>query len=312
VIEWEDVIMRIVLAAVCSVLALCQGAGATTIVVDVNGGPGSDYVTIGEGLLAASDHDTVLVMPGTYLGAQNRDMDPLGREVVIKASGPVDGTIIDCGGVGRAFDIHSGEGHSLVIEGFTIMGGFADGPGGGISVQSSSPTIEHCVFQECESNDSGGAIYLESSSARIRWVWFEANAATYGGALTAESSGATIADCAFLGNAAESGGAVYSADDDASTFDESAYFHNEASDWGGAFCATWGASPAVTNSVFFENGATGLGGGAISCHEYGTNATITGNTIVRNGGVGADGASFFDADALPRGQQLVGPPLGNL
>jgi hypothetical protein len=116
-----------------------------------------DYLTIQEGIDATQDGDEVVVCDGTYTGAGNRDLDFHGKAITVRsANGPED-CIIDCEGSEpdphRGFKFHRGETIASVVDGFTIQNGYAPYEsacgtvGGGIlCMDSSNPTISHCVI----------------------------------------------------------------------------------------------------------------------------------------------------------------------
>ena len=92
----------------------------------------SEYPTIQLGVDAAIAGDTVLVAPGIYAGPGNHDIDLHGKAIVLRSSGGMAVTTIDCGGssgtVRRGFYLHSGESVTTVIEGFTVRNALAPGP----------------------------------------------------------------------------------------------------------------------------------------------------------------------------------------
>lgn len=58
----------------------------------------SDAATIQEGINEAVDGDTVLVADGIYTGDGNRDIDFLGKAIVVMSENGPDSCIIDCQG----------------------------------------------------------------------------------------------------------------------------------------------------------------------------------------------------------------------
>jgi uncharacterized repeat protein (TIGR01451 family) len=99
-----------------------------------NGSTEHPFDAIQKAINAASDDDTVIVLPGTYTGTGNRDIDFNGKTITVRSSNPDDpnivaSTIIDCQGTEaephRAFYFHTGEDQASVVHGLTIINGYA-------------------------------------------------------------------------------------------------------------------------------------------------------------------------------------------
>jgi nitrous oxidase accessory protein NosD len=101
----------------------------------------ADQPTIQSAINAASNGDTVLVAPGTYIENINFN----GKAITVTGSGGPSVTIIDGGQRGSVVTFFSGEGLGSVIKGFTIQNGTSQPDhfyeGSGIFVGNSSPTI---------------------------------------------------------------------------------------------------------------------------------------------------------------------------
>ncbi|MBN2227250.1 MAG: right-handed parallel beta-helix repeat-containing protein [candidate division Zixibacteria bacterium] len=222
------------------------------------------YATIQAGINAASTGDTVLVADGTYQGSGNRDLNVNGKAIVVKSVNGYGSTTIDCQGSSvsehRAFYFNHSETSSSVIDGFTIVNGYAPfgeakapcKTGGGISCLSyTSPTIKNCRFEDNYAACAGGAISCYHASPTIQNCIFDYNEADVGGGILAESySNPNIIDCEFNGNA---GGAIrcymYS-DPDISgcTFDGN--YDNSGA--GGISCRSY-SDPTISYCVFTDN-----------------------------------------------------------
>ena len=178
-----------------------------------NGSPSAPFQTIQKGICASQTSDLVLVEPGIYIGgnnpndSRNRDLDfaenfATGtRNITLLAestSSPQD-TIIDCQGSAaephRGFYFHSGETAEAVIDGFTIMNGYAPeetvsagtfSTGGALCAIGSSPTIRNCCFLRNTANGAnarGGAVSLiDNSDSSIISCTMKWNHAVGGGA----------------------------------------------------------------------------------------------------------------------------------
>jgi len=129
---------------------------AEPILVDISSGP---YRTIQDGIDAANDGDTVLVVAGTYTGEGNRNIDFKGKSVVLKAFNGPEVTILDCEGQTRGFNFHSGEGPSAAIVGMTITHGQAD-YGGAVYCERSHPQLRNCIIENNDDpNHEIGGLY---------------------------------------------------------------------------------------------------------------------------------------------------------
>jgi Right handed beta helix region len=159
----------------CFVQALAAGAfwllavaTANTATINVP----ADQPTIQDAINAASDGDTVSVSPGTY--TENIDFD--GKAIqVVSAQGP-SMTTIDGNQAGPTVAFVSGESSSSVLSGFTITNGLAFwessvlpyDDGGGIVIESSSPTISGNVITGNGACDGGGGIYVGFAAPLIK------------------------------------------------------------------------------------------------------------------------------------------------
>jgi len=98
-----------------------------------DGSSGSPFATIQHGLDTAAPGDTVEVADGTYTGPGNRDLDFLGKTLVLRSvSDDPLACIVDCEGTPGdphfGFWFHSGEDTTAVVRGFTVTNAYAAAP----------------------------------------------------------------------------------------------------------------------------------------------------------------------------------------
>ena len=142
----------------------------TTDVSDPNedGSPEHPFDEIQEGIDAAVDGDTVLVLDGIYVGCgpfpNNCEIDLSGKAITVRSENGPGNCIITCPAEGRAFYIHNNETADTVVDGFTILHGDGDGTvGGGIRIDNASPTFMNCVVSLC-SAEYGAGVYCVGGS----------------------------------------------------------------------------------------------------------------------------------------------------
>lgn len=178
--------------------------------------------------------------------------------------------------------------------------------GGGISCDKSSPTITHCLIDNCVTPRSGGAIYCDSSNARIIGNVLVNNSAAYnGGGIDCYYSSPEIVENVISQNQAGLGGGVCSyaassplildnliVDNDAYSKGGGVYFSGATSaivkgndisqnvaDYGaGIYCLYSG--PTLEENIL-ENNVSSLKGGGIFC-DQGANPTIVKNLLTGN------------------------------
>lgn len=285
----------------CGLAALVAGCSDSTgpsevlpatYVVDV-GGTG-DFTSIGEAVAAAVDGDTLLVLPGTYSGPDNRDMSFGGRGIRLVSQAGSDSTMIDLEEAGRAFILHGRGRAESVISGFTITRG-ASFRGGAMSIIGTSPAISDVVFLLCNADDEGGALFVSGGSPTLSGVTFESNTAFYsGGAMFCQSGAApTLQDVTFVRNEAGSGGGLSAVFSDL-TLEDVSFERNEASSAGGGLYL--GLSDATLYEVEFYENETLLYGGGLSCLS--SSPALDRVSFVRNGG-GDGGAIHLDGGSSP-------------
>src|SRR5262245_6283744 len=154
----------------------------------------ADQPTIQAGIDAAADGDLVLVAPGVYTGPGNRDLGLRGKRITVQAAHGLQPVVVDCqaspADPHRAFFFHEGEDARTVVEGFTLINGFAGSlanRGGGVLCVGSSPTLRDCTLEGCGSVMGGAIACVDAAPVFLRCT-LRANEASAGGALSLERS----------------------------------------------------------------------------------------------------------------------------
>jgi len=226
-----------------------------------------DFGTIQAAIDAAADLYTIVVRDGTWTGPGNKDLDFEGKEITLRSENGPASCIIDCEGEGKGFYFRNNETNASVLDGFTIINGYADH--GAISCFFSSPTIANCIISGNTASPSGGAgIHCYSSSPVIRDCEITGNStesSSGGGIKCIESSSPTIVRCTISGNSsAVTGGGI----------------------------ACFDSSPYIASCIITGNTSVSYGGGIFSYRRSDStiiNCTISGNTASEGGGIGCAG-----------------------
>ena len=231
--------------------------------VTVNPSGGGDYLTIQEGIDAATAGETVLLADGTYTGTGNRDLNFSGKAITVQsASNDREAVIINCNASGRGFLFNHGEGSGSVLRSITITGGKINDDGAGIYIYYSSPTITDCTITNCSNY-----IYLMDG----------AGISIYGNSTT------TIQNCTISNNHADGGGGISVYTTNTARIINSIISGNRAETLGGGIYQN--GTLEMTNCLIVGNDAPCFGGGLSSSG----NAVLTNCTIARNTGDDSSG-----------------------
>jgi len=249
----------------------------------------AEYLTIQEAIKCSWNGGTVWVADGTHKGQGNRDIDFLGRAITVRSQNGPQNCIIDCNGTQdephRGFYFHNGEGKSSVLDGFTIINGYANDEGGGIYCFRGSPMLINCMFSNNSAKYWGGAISNRNSSSTLSNCTFTANSAHWGGAVACCYcfNGPTLVDCTFSGNSASHGGAMFN-DHSRPTVTDSIFSGSSAVygagvyNFGGVYDPSFGY-PTLNNCTFSGNASSSYGGGVFN---YGSSPTLTDCEFIGN------------------------------
>ncbi len=261
------------------VFGLAMLASPTAWAADTLSVP-AQFPTIQSAIIAAQTGDTVLVADGVYTGAGNRDLNFLGKALIVRSENGPSSTTIDAQGTStepyRGFVFENGESRSAVLDGFTITGGATfpgavndEFNGGAIIIRSSSPTIRNCHFVANSSGCWGGAVYSGdtgplggTSSPLIENCLFQGNYTDDDGGgfftwgFSAEPKQPTvIRNSAFIGNGAAVTGGAITDFGGANLVLENITVVGNAATWGSAINA---GNVVLRNSIVWGNGAGGI------------------------------------------------------
>ena len=237
----------------------------------------SQYLYIQNAVDDANDADMLILRPGTYQGAGNRDINFNGKSIILQSIDPEDeeivqSTIIDCEGSEaephRAFWFRRQEDPNAIVQGITMTGGGGMYDGGAIKcANNSNPTIRACLFMNNSARGRAGAIYVDQSSPVIANCSFTGNIVTdgYGGAIACfYDSFPLIKNCVITENTAAG-----------------------ADHHGGGICFWNGSDGLVLNCLVTANSADHRGGGLYAYWSDPTyiNCTVIGNWALEGGGI---------------------------
>lgn len=233
-----------------------------------------EYLTIQAGINAASDGDTVLVFPGTYVENINFN----GKNIVVGSlfitlgdTSFISQTVIDGNWNGSVMRFENDEDSTTVLSGFTIKNGSND-YGGGIYCNQSNPNLENIVVSGNRAFSVGGGIYCSNSSPSLVNVKLSGNTATdYGGGIAC-----SYHSCPSLLHVTVSDNTAYE-------------------DGGGIYCNQ--SSPNLNNVIVCGNLALGLGGG-IYC-SYGSFPQLVNVTISENSSHYGYGGGIYCDSSYP-------------
>lgn len=290
-------------------------------------------------LSLANAVDQVWVAAGTYYPTSGSDREAtfqLETGVAIYGGFPVDGgewedrdwqtneTILS-GDIGIVTNIDDNSYHvvtainvdeSAILDGLTISGGNADGMdphtnGGGMVIETSSPTLTNLTFSNNTANNRGGAIhnfacspiltnvtfsnntasagggiFNDTSSPILVDSTFTSNTASFGGGMVNSASNPTFNNVSFIGNSAGTGGAINSGSDSTLSLTDVVFTENSANLRGGGMFNASG-NYTLTNVIFSGNTSTGFGGAIYNMNNTTalTNVTFSGNTADYGGAI---------------------------
>lgn len=263
-------ICLVVLCIICT-NAICSSAATWYIKPDGTG----DAPTIQAGIDSASHGDEVILMNGTYRGDGNRNIDFIGKAIIVRSASNDPSLCIIDGGAEvitaniRGIIFESGEDSCSVLQGIRVIK-----MNSGVSCSNNSaPIINYC---EIIDNMSIGGI--GRSNPIFRNCHFEDNSSK----LHCTNSSPSFTDCYFIGNSDEDGGTVFVGLSYPS-FTRCTFSQNRT----GAVNIHW-SSPTFIDCLFENNSGGGLliGSAGVTL----SNCIFRGNTHVHGGAI-----SFYNS-----------------
>lgn len=163
----------------------------------------STFTSLQEALDAGLPGDTLWVGPGTY---REFELSMKGKALTLASTDGASSTIIDAHDQGTVFIFDQLEGEGSVLRGFTLTGGYA-ARGGGLYLDSASPTLTQLMIAGNIASACGGGGYLLSAHAAFEQVTVSANhvvseLGACGGGLALDNSSPRLSLVTVVGNEA--------------------------------------------------------------------------------------------------------------
>ena len=278
----------------------------------------ADQPTIQDAIAAANPGDIVLVAPGTY--AENINF--MGKAITVKSSLGPKVTIIDGGKIAPVATFSSSETAKSVLKGFTLQNGTSTSnssyDGGGVYINSASPTISGNVIQNNTACNGGGGIAVEFSSARILNNLIKNNSQSGcsggigGGGIAVGGAGAAfISGNRIMNNSwGSSGGGITMFAAGTPTLENNIISGNSASGTqGGGIWIVNDSDALIVQNLFYANTASQGGAIYFLVPSGSTGPVLVNNTIVGATGVtqgSAVWAGGFDSQVVFYNNLLIG------
>ncbi len=146
---------------------------------DPQGGGVGPKQTIQAAIDTVGAGGTVMVLPGTYAGAGNRELDYHGRTLVVRSTdGPAVTTIV-CGSAGRAVNFETIRGLHAALEGFTVTRATTlDESGGALRAELTRVRFTNCIFTGNASTSGAEDLYLDQTRATLGGMSFPLGASS--------------------------------------------------------------------------------------------------------------------------------------
>jgi len=169
------------------------------------------FLTIEYAIDYASDDDTVMVVPGTYM--ENIIID--GKSIVLSGLGNPENIIIDGNQAGTVVNIVdlNFSGISVAVENMTITNGNSE-KGGGIFVEEVSVNLDRLIISGNNASVSGGGVFIQGLGGILSNMLFVDNSALNGAGLATEGwADVSVWNSTINGNiASNTGGGIYCTD----------------------------------------------------------------------------------------------------
>jgi hypothetical protein len=276
----------------------------------------ADQPTIQAGINAATNGDTILVSPGTY----NENINFNGKAITVKSSGGTSVTTIDGGGIAPVVTFDSNETSSSLLTGFTIQNGDATNTypneGGGIQIESGSPSIKGNIVQNSKASNGGGGIGIGFASPLIQNNIIRNNKQTSGYSGGIGGGGITVrgaSSAQIIGNTIQSNNWNSASGGGISLFGAGApvimnnLIIGNSSNQGGGISMFNEADEIIVQNLIVENSALEGAGIYSSVPQSSTGFRLLSNTIANNNASAAVVADGFNSNAQIINNLIIAP-----